>query len=228
MQENFMEMVAGLKGDHALGSRQRVLPHKKKACGSKETSGTGACKGHMAVWLAATGVKDRTECEACRLIIGDVDALLFRERSKVPTKQRLGQLLEPLCQDLAMRHENPAFLEEHCDDLLDELQGDAMREEDSVLVGNIKLRKRLETAGLTPSNTLAEKVCTELKGYCKAPAVAAASRESTAGGGGGDGEVAAAAAAAAAAGEAAATAAGEAAATVAIMPETESGVKQEL
>ena len=156
-------MLQGMAGDFEVGSRAAVLPHKKEACVASK-----ACKGSMATWLTRTQLPSKTACAACRQIVSDLDSLLFREKAKIPSKKRLGTIIETLCSDLGLRHDDVAFLEQHCDELIDGLQGDAMREEDSVLVGNIKLRKRLESAGMKMSNTLADKVCQELQGYCEA------------------------------------------------------------
>eukprot|EP00947_MAST-08B_sp_MAST-8B-sp1_P006437 g6437.t1 len=161
MQDHFKEVIGGMEGDQLVGVRSYLLDHKKKAC-----TASGACTGKMADWVTQTRLETRDACSACKLVVEDLDQLLFREREPIPSKKRLAALIENLCEDLNLRHEDPAFLEEHCVDLVDDLQGDAMREEDSALVRNIKLRKRIESAGMKLSASLANKVCEELQGYC--------------------------------------------------------------
>ena len=66
--------------------------------------------------------------------------------------------MEDLCLDLPARHKDPAWLEEVCDEMMDEL-------EDHV-VGTLNLRRRLEKSGLKLTQNMPEKICGELTEYC--------------------------------------------------------------
>ena len=79
----------------------------------------------------------------------------------------MATLLEDVCGDIAIRHDDSGYLEELCDDLIDAMIGETLEEEHSILVRSIKLRKSLEGGGLKLTLSLQEKVCEELAGYCK-------------------------------------------------------------
>ena len=61
-------------------------------------------------------------------------------REKKVTKSRLSSLFETVCADIGFRHESSAFLEEVCDDFMDDY--------DRHLVGAVNLRQRLEKSGM--------------------------------------------------------------------------------
>jgi len=79
----------------------------------------------------------------------------------------MATLLEDVCGDIAIRHDDSGYLEELCDDLIDAMIGETLEEEHSILVRSIKLRKSLEGGGLKLTLSLQEKVCEELAGYCQ-------------------------------------------------------------
>ena len=101
-----------------------------------------------------------------QIVTTDIDNLLIREKNPVPRRARLSDMLLDVCGDISIRHDDPAYLETLCDDLIDDMIGESLSEENSVLVRAIKLRKSLETSGLKLTKTLQSKVCSELQGYC--------------------------------------------------------------
>ena len=154
--------VGGMRGERSRGERNSVLEHKRRACVETE-----ACIGHMAEKIKMNVLPEKTPCNACKAVVGDIDWLLFREKQKVPRRVRLASLLDDICGDIAIRHDDSSYLEELCDDLIDGMIGDTLEEEHSILVRSIKLRKSLEGGGLKLTLSLQEKVCEELNGYCK-------------------------------------------------------------
>jgi hypothetical protein len=162
LQEHWNVVIGGMRGERARGERNRVLEHKRRACVETE-----ACIGHMADKIKMNVLPEKTRCNACKAVVGDIDWLLFREKQKVPRRVRLAGLLEDICQDIAIRHDDSNYLEELCDDLIDGMIGETLEEEYSILVRSIKLRKSLEGGGLKLSLSLQEKVCEELGGYCE-------------------------------------------------------------
>ena len=92
--------------------------------------------------------------------------MLVRESQPIPRRARLSDLLLDICSDISIRHDDPAYLETLCDDLIDDMIGESLSEENSILVRAIKLRKSLESSGLKLTQNLQKKVCTELQGYC--------------------------------------------------------------
>jgi hypothetical protein len=162
LQEHWNVVIGGMRGERARGERNRVLEHKRRACVETE-----ACIGHMADKIKMNVLPEKSRCNACKAVVGDIDWLLFREKQKVPRRVRLAGLLEDICQDIAIRHDDSSYLEELCDDLIDGMIGETLEEEYSILVRSIKLRKSLEGGGLKLSLSLQEKVCEELGGYCE-------------------------------------------------------------
>ena len=122
----------------------------------------------MADKLNRNVLPTKTPCNACKAVVHDIDWLLFREKEPVPRRSRMATLLEDVCGDIAIRHDDSAYLEELCDDLIEAMIGETLEEEHSILVRSIKLRKSLEGGGLKLTLSLQEKVCEELAGYCKA------------------------------------------------------------
>ena len=101
-----------MRGERSRGERNRVLEHKRKACVETE-----ACIGHMADKLNRNVLPEKTPCNACKAVVHDIDWLLFREKEPVPRRKRLAMLLEDICGDIAIRHDDSNYLEELCDDL---------------------------------------------------------------------------------------------------------------
>jgi len=162
-QDHWNLVIGGMAGHRSAGSRSPILEHKRRACVETE-----ACIGHMAEKITKRVLKEKTPCNACKAIVTDIDDLLFREKAPVPRRVRMAELLNGICGDVAIRHDDSAYLEEMCDDLIDKMIGDTLEEEQSILVRSIKLRKSLEGGGLKLSISLQEKVCAELAGYCTA------------------------------------------------------------
>ena len=162
LQEHWNVVIGGMRGERSRGERNRVLEHKRKACVETE-----ACIGHMADKINRNVLPQKTPCNACKAVVHDIDWLLFREKEPVPRRKRLAMLLEDICGDIAIRHDDSNYLEELCDDLVDAMIGETLEEEHSILVRSIKLRKSLEGGGLKLTLSLQEKVCEELAGYCK-------------------------------------------------------------
>ena len=161
--EHWNQVIGGMRGERNRGERNRVLEHKRMACVETE-----ACIGHMADKIKRNVIPQKTRCNACKAVVHDIDWLLFREKEPVPRRKRLAALLDQVCGDIAIRHDDSSYLEELCDDLIDAMIGDTLEEEHSILVRSIKLRKSLEGGGLKLTLSLQEKVCEELGGYCKA------------------------------------------------------------
>merc|ERR1711871_65004 len=161
LQDNYEAIIGGFRGTRNAGERNIVLEHKRKGCVE-----TKACIGHMADKLVSNQLPKKTKCEACKAVTTDIDNLLIREKNPVPRKARLSDLLLDVCGDISIRHDDPAYLETLCDDLIDDMIGESLSEENSILVRAIKLRKSLETSGLKLTQTLQKKVCSELQGYC--------------------------------------------------------------
>merc|ERR1711871_1899403 len=157
LQDHYEAIIGGFRGTRNAGERNIVLEHKRKGCVE-----TKACIGHMADKLVSNQLPKKTKCEACKAVATDIDNLLVREKDPVPRKARLSDLLLDVCGDISIRHDDPAYLETLCDDLI----GESLSEENSILVRAIKLRKSLETSGLKLTKTLQSKVCSELQGYC--------------------------------------------------------------
>jgi len=162
LQEHWNVVIGGMRGERSRGERNRVLEHKRIACVETE-----ACIGHMADKIKRNVLPEKTPCNACKAVIGDIDWLLFREKEPVPRRVRMAALLEDVCSDIAIRHDDSSYLEELCDDLIEAMIGETLEEEHSILVRSIKLRKSLEGGGLKLTLSLQEKVCEELAGYCK-------------------------------------------------------------
>lgn len=161
LQDHYEAIIGGFRGTRNAGARNVVLEHKRKGCVE-----TKACIGHMADKLVSNQLPKKTKCEACKAVTTDIDNLLIREKNPVPRRARLSDLLLDVCGDISIRHDDPAYLETLCDDLIDDMIGESLSEENSVLVRAIKLRKSLETSGLKLTKTLQSKVCSELQGYC--------------------------------------------------------------
>jgi hypothetical protein len=161
LQDHYEEVIGGFRGTRNRGQRNVILEHKRKACVE-----TKACIGHMADKLVRNQLKEKTKCNACWAVATDIDNLLVREKDPVPRRARLSDLLLDVCGDISIRHDDPAYLETLCDDLIDDMIGESLSEENSILVRAIKLRKSLETSGLKLTQTLQKKVCSELQGYC--------------------------------------------------------------
>jgi len=162
LQDHYEAIIGGFRGTRNAGERNVVLEHKRKGCVE-----TKACIGHMADKLVSNQLPRKTKCEACKAVTTDIDNLLIREKNPVPRRARLSDLLLDICGDISVRHDDPAYLETLCDDLIDDMIGESLSEENSVLVRAIKLRKSLETSGLKLTKTLQNKVCSELQGYCE-------------------------------------------------------------
>ena len=161
LQDHYEAIIGGFRGTRNAGERNIVLEHKRKGCVE-----TKACIGHMADKLVSNQLPKKTKCEACKAVTTDIDNLLIREKNPVPRRARLSDMLLDVCGDISIRHDDPAYLETLCDDLIDDMIGESLSEENSVLVRAIKLRKSLETSGLKLTKTLQSKVCSELQGYC--------------------------------------------------------------
>ena len=161
LQDHYEAIIGGFRGTRNAGERNVVLEHKRKGCVE-----TKACIGHMADKLVSNQLPKKTKCEACKAVTTDIDNLLIREKNPVPRRARLSDMLLDVCGDISIRHDDPAYLETLCDDLIDDMIGESLSEENSVLVRAIKLRKSLETSGLKLTKTLQSKVCSELQGYC--------------------------------------------------------------
>lgn len=162
LQEHWNVVIGGMRGERSRGERNRVLEHKRQACVETE-----ACIGHMGDKLTRNVLPEKTPCNACKAVVHDIDWLLFREKEPVPRRTRMATLLEDVCGDIAIRHDDSGYLEELCDDLIDAMIGETLEEEHSILVRSIKLRKSLEGGGLKLTLSLQEKVCEELAGYCQ-------------------------------------------------------------
>jgi len=162
LQDHYEAVIGGFRGTRSRGERNKVLEHKRAACVE-----TKACIGHMADKLVKNQLEAKTKCNACWAVATDIDNLLIRESQPVPRRARLSDLLLDVCSDVSIRHDDPAYIETLCDDLIDDMIGESLSEENSILVRAIKLRKSLETSGLKLTQTLQKKVCTELQGYCE-------------------------------------------------------------
>lgn len=162
LQDHYEAVIGGFRGTRSRGERNKVLEHKRSACVE-----TKACIGHMADKLVKNQLEAKTKCNACWAVATDIDNLLVRESQPVPRRARLSDLLLDVCSDISIRHDDPAYIETLCDDLIDDMIGESLSEENSILVRAIKLRKSLETSGLKLTQTLQKKVCTELQGYCE-------------------------------------------------------------
>ena len=161
LQDHYEAVIGGFRGTRNRGERNKVLEHKRTACVE-----TKACIGHMADKLVRNQLKEKTKCNACWAVATDIDNLLVRESQPIPRRARLSDLLLDICSDISIRHDDPAYLETLCDDLIDDMIGESLSEENSILVRAIKLRKSLESSGLKLTQNLQKKVCTELQGYC--------------------------------------------------------------
>ena len=141
------------------------------------------------------------------MIVGDIEAAVRRLESTsrdggVFDRARLATVLDETCAELATRHARPAYLEEHCDELVDQLIGDGLADSQSALVATLVLRNRLSRGGFQPSGALEDRLCGELTDYrfCPRPAAGDAGDDGDDGGAaedGGEADDAGAAAAAA-------------------------------
>ena len=62
----------------------------------------------------------KTRCQACKAIVADVERQVALYNK--PKRADVADVVERLCDDVSLRHEYPAFLQEVCQDLVDELQ----------------------------------------------------------------------------------------------------------
>ena len=142
LQTIYEAIIGGFRGTRNAGERNS-FEHKRKGCVD------ATCIGHMADKLVSNQLPKKTKCEACKEAVAtDIDNLLIREKNPVPRRARLSDMLLDVCGNISIRHDDPAFLETLCDDLIDDMIGESLSEENSVLVQAIKLRKSLETSGL--------------------------------------------------------------------------------
>ena len=193
-----LPMARGAAARRMLGDLSSILEYKDAVCGPPAAAaagaaalggeeaaaalgmppaGVGACTpNHLEDAWDAGDARQRTPCGACRVIVGDIERAVARldttRAGGVFDRTRLARVLDETCAELATRHARPAYLEEHCDELVDVLIGDGLEESQSALVATLVLRNRLSRSGFKPSDALEDKLCGELTGYrfCPKPA----------------------------------------------------------
>ena len=65
-------------------------------------------------------LKAKTRCDACKVIVKDVENELMWYAK--PGKAVIASVIDSVCEKLKFRHRTSSFLEDTCDDLIDELQ----------------------------------------------------------------------------------------------------------
>ena len=78
----------------------------------------GACEDTSP--LLFNPLPPKTRCQACKAIVADVERQVALYNK--PKRADVADVVERLCDDVSLRHEYPAFLQEVCQDLVDELQ----------------------------------------------------------------------------------------------------------
>ena len=155
VNENWAEVVkpmAGKVSPSTVHERRAVLEKKRTMCLHEKVK---ACK-EKDFKLSRAEIK-KSPCEACKAVVEDIEFVLHREKQTTSNK-RLTEATDSLCSDIGMRHEATSYLEEVCDDILDDVQAD--------VVTQIRLMEGLKRSGFNPSDSLSTKVCTEITSYC--------------------------------------------------------------
>jgi hypothetical protein len=154
VKDNWKQIIkpmAGTISKQYVNQKGQILENKKRMCMHSEVK---ACT--PADFLQVAKVIKRDPCEACKAVVADIEFVLLREQ-RTTNEARLSLIMDTLCRDIGMRHETTSYLEEVCEDILDDVQ--------SSVVGQIRLHSKLKNAGFKPSS-LDSKVCGEFTSYC--------------------------------------------------------------
>jgi hypothetical protein len=114
-----------------------------------------ACPSSM---FASIPSQQRTECKGCMIIMDDLEMM----KKVLPFHYRYGnqdinkQLLDSLCQSLGYNHQPYTWLEEICDELLDDEHLD-----DILKILNMRDQMYLNSK-IHPKQTLSERICEEV------------------------------------------------------------------
>jgi hypothetical protein len=111
--EELNTVLGPLNGNHDIGERINILQHKQKVCVA-----INACTDTSTVLFNPP--PPRSRCGACKSVVRDIENSLKLYHK--PKRADVAAFIEHVCDDVALRHESPAFTEEVCLDMLDELQ----------------------------------------------------------------------------------------------------------
>jgi hypothetical protein len=149
--KQIIKPMAGTISNRAVNQKRKVLESKKTMCTHPEVK---ACTVND--FEKSSKVIKNEPCEACIAVVDDIEFLLLRERTI--KKERLSLVMDSLCPDIGMRHESTSYLEEVCEDILDDVKSD--------VVTQIQLHSSLTNSGFKPTHSLGAKVCREITSYC--------------------------------------------------------------
>lgn len=129
-------------------SKGNIFSKTKEIC----VNIANACPDTMFI---SPSLKLRTECNGCKIIMNDLDIM----KKVLPDHLRYNheinqQLIESLCQSLGFNHQPYTWLEEICDEMIDE----NMKE----ILNIVNMRDQLASTKVNPKQTLADRVCEEI------------------------------------------------------------------
>jgi hypothetical protein len=132
-------------------SRGNIFSKTKEVC----LNVAKACPSSM---FASIPPKERTECRGCMIIMDDLELM----KKVLPLHHRYGdqeinrQLVDSLCNSLGYNHQPYSWLEEICDELLDD-------EHVGGILKILNMRDQMYlNSKIHPKQTLAERVCEEV------------------------------------------------------------------
>eukprot|EP00602_Paraphysomonas_sp_CaronLab_P006200 CAMPEP_0185023474 /NCGR_PEP_ID=MMETSP1103-20130426/6143_1 /TAXON_ID=36769 /ORGANISM="Paraphysomonas bandaiensis, Strain Caron Lab Isolate" /LENGTH=177 /DNA_ID=CAMNT_0027556079 /DNA_START=293 /DNA_END=826 /DNA_ORIENTATION=- len=149
MDDHRMDVLNGFAGDASVAfnlMKANIYEKTKNIC-MKETR---ACPSYMFPDTALPK-KDRTLCEACRIMVDDMEIMKSVIRKGRQTNE---EVVEKICPTLGYNHQPYNWLETNCDMIVDEYMDD--------IVEMLNMRDRLLATGMTPKQTLSEKICGDL------------------------------------------------------------------
>jgi hypothetical protein len=140
---HWRELVFAMQGTigtnaHTMSDTD-LLQHRRKVCWDIRACPT------MSLIQKPYSKKD--PCAACQAIGTDLEFVLMREKPSQQGKARLTTVLELVCPDIGKRHDSPSYLEEMCEDLMEE-HGEAFTKEMSS-IGLGLLQESMSSAAWT-------------------------------------------------------------------------------
>lgn len=152
-RDQFLNGFAGTGSVDSAVSKKKVYERTRNICVDE----VKACSPSM---LMDRPVADKNQCSACETIAPDFYRAFQTHNATNKAGKRLPVVtaLEKVCGHLGFYHQPYIWLEEYCDEVMDDY---------AEQIGDIlRFRERVARTGMRPTTTVAEDICKELHPKC--------------------------------------------------------------